>query len=200
MAQKVQPLGILNSTVSQSAQSIKTQISQEIKNSEERVSRELTACKQKLESISTSLEKPTSKGARAERKVIDVLKQHLPNFTFLDTSSEMGKEDIEVQTPSNHNIMIEVKDRKESVPRKAIDSFEDNLAKSPQFKVGILLSMNSGIARRAREGRFEIAFNQMLLLISDVRTKRIRKQRGRSDSVECAYGRAACQHRGRRFR
>ena len=31
---------------------------------------------------------------------------------------------------------------------------------SPQLKVGILLSMNSGIARRAREGRFEIALNQ----------------------------------------
>ena len=160
VTQKVQPLGILNSTVNQSAESIKTQIRQDIKDSEERVSKELAACKQKLESISTSLEKPTSKGARAERKVIDILKKNLPSFTFVDTSSAQGKGDIEVQTPSNHRMMIEVKDRKDSVSRDAIELFEKNLEKSPHFKVGILLSMNSGIARRAREGRFEIAFNQ----------------------------------------
>ena len=160
VSQKVQPLGVLNSTVSQSALDIKTQLSQEIVNSEKRVSKELAECKQKLESISTSLEKPASKGARAERKVIDVLHENLPNFTTSDTSSSMGKGDIEVQTPNNHRIMIEVKNKKGSVARDEIESFESNLTKSPQLKVGILLSMQSGIARRARQGRFEIACNQ----------------------------------------
>lgn len=159
VAQKVQPLDVLNITMSQSAQDIKTQLSTEIKNSEERVSKELTACNQKLESISTSLEKPSSKGARAERKVVDILKEHLGSFSILDTSSAMGKGDIEVQTTNNHSIMIEVKNKKTNVPKNEIESFEENLAKSPQFKVGILLSMASGIARRAREGRFEIAVN-----------------------------------------
>ena len=159
VARKVQPLDILNSTMNQSAQDIKAQLSREIKESERRVASELTACKQKLESISTSLEKPSSKGARAERKVVEVLKEQLPSFSCVDTSSKMGKGDIEVQTPNNHSIMIEVKNKKTSVPKNEIESFEENLEKSPQFKVGILLSMASGIARRAREGRFEVAVN-----------------------------------------
>lgn len=159
VAQKVQPLDVLNSTMNQSAVGIKTQLSKEIKESEGRVASELTACKQKLESISTSLEKPTSKGARAERKVIDVLKEHLPSFSCFGTSSQAGKGDVMVQTPNNHNIMIEVKNKKASVPKNETESFEENLEKSPQLKVGILLSMTSGIARRCKEGRFEVAVN-----------------------------------------
>ena len=159
VARKVQPLDFLNSTMNQSAEGIKTQLSKEIKESEVRVASELTECKRKLESISISLEKPSSKGARAERKVVEVLKEHLPSFSCFDTSSKTGKGDIEVQTPNNHSIMIEVKNKKTTVPKNETESFEENLAKSPQFKVGILLSMASGIARRAREGRFEIAVN-----------------------------------------
>ena len=159
VAQKVQPLDVLNSTMNQSAEGIKTQLSKEIKESEGRVALELAACKRKLESISSSLEKPSSKGARAERKVIDVLKEHLPSFSCFGTSSERGKGDITVQTPNNHNIMIEVKNKKTPVPKNEIESFEENLKKSPQFKVGILLSMASGIARRSKEGRFEVAVN-----------------------------------------
>ncbi|KAJ7374081.1 hypothetical protein OS493_009412 [Desmophyllum pertusum] len=160
VAQKVQPLDILNTSMNQSAESIKTVVKTEIQSSEKRVSKELEACKQKLESISASLEKPTSKGARAERKVLDVLREGLPSFTFTDTSSERGNGDIVGESPNNHRIMIEVKNREASLSRDAIESFEAMLAKSPQYKVGILLSMTSGIARRAREGRFEIAFNQ----------------------------------------
>lgn len=160
VAQKVQPLNVLNANVNQSAQDIKTQLGREIKESERRVASELAECKKRLESISTSLEKPSSKGARAERKVIEVLRDHLPSFSCFATSSNTGKGDIEVQTPSNQSIMIEVKNKKTSVPKNETESFEENLVKSPQFKVGILLSMASGIARRAREGRFEIAVNQ----------------------------------------
>ena len=102
------------------------------------------------------------KGDRAERKVIDVLKQQLPNFTFLDTSSgsDKGKGDIEAQSPNGHKVMIEVKDWKVAIAKDETEKFEKNLANSPYFKVGILLSMTSGIAMRSREGRFEIAFNQ----------------------------------------
>ena len=161
VAKKVQPLDILNSSITQSAEGIKTQINNEIQNSQTRVSREIEVCKQKLESIATSLEKPgTSKGARAERKVIDILKHHLPSFSFRDVSSMSGKGDIEAQSPNSNMIMIEVKHWEKAVSKDAIESFEEKLAKSPQFKAGILLSMTSGIARRAREGRFEISFNQ----------------------------------------
>ena len=153
VAQKVQPLGVLSQNI---AQNIKT----EVTGSESRVTKQLTECKEKLAEISTTLDKPKKKGDRAERKVIDVLKQQLQNFTFLDTSSVKGKGDIEAQSPNGHKIMIEVKNWKGAIAKDEIENFEKNLANSPYFKVGILLSMTSGIARRSREGRFEINFNQ----------------------------------------
>ena len=160
VAQKVQPLDTLNSSITTSAGDIKTKIHEEIEGSEQRVSGQLKECEKKLDKISSSLEKPSNKGARAERKVIDVLKQNLTNFTFVPTHSEMGKGDIKVHSPNNNNFMIEVKEWSGPLSKDAIQKFERNLAKSPHFKVGILLSMTSGIARRSREGRFEIAFDQ----------------------------------------
>ena len=153
VAQKVQPLDVLSQNI---AQNIKT----EVTDSESRVTKQLTECKEKLAEISTTLDKPKKKGDRAEQKVIDVLKQQLPNFTFLDTTSVKGKGDIEAQSPNGHKIMIEIKHWKGAIAKDVIENFEKNLANSPYFKVGILLSMTSGIARRSREGRFEIAFNQ----------------------------------------
>ena len=159
-AQKVQPLGELSNTISESAQKIKDQMRLEVTDSERRVQEKLKDCNEKLDAISNTLDKPKKKGDRAERKVIDVLKQQLPNFTFLDTSCDKGKGDIEAQSPNGHKIMIEVKDWKVAIAKDEIEKFEKNLANSPYFKVGILLSMTSGIAMRSREGRFEIAFNQ----------------------------------------
>ena len=126
---------------------------------------------------------------------MDVLKELLPSFSCFGTSFETGKGDIVVETPNNHSIMIEVKNKKTSVPKNEIESFEENLEKSPQFKVGILLLMASGIAGRAREGRFEVAVNpqkQYLIYVPNA----FSEQRGPSDSVECGNGRAASQPRG----
>ena len=162
VARKVQPLDILNSTISTSAESIKTQLHQEIECSETRVKRELGEWKQKLDSISNALEKPSNKGARAERNVITILRDNLQplNYTFLDTSSHLGKGDIEAQTPNGHKIMIEVKQWAAALSKSEIEKFERNLKSSPDFKGGILLSMTSGIARRSQEGRFEVSFDQ----------------------------------------
>ena len=159
VAQKVQPLGVLSQNISESAQNINTQINLEVKGSEERVTKQLEQCKQKLDAISATLENPNKKGDRAERTVIAILRQNLPRFTFIDTHSELGKADVEVQSPNSHQIMIEVKDTKYAINRDEIEKFEKNLASSPQFRVGILLSMTSNIARKSR-ARFEIAYNQ----------------------------------------
>ncbi|CAH3157856.1 unnamed protein product [Porites lobata] len=156
VAQKVQPLAVLSQNIGYSEQNIKT----EVTGSESRVQQQIAECKEKLDAISNTLEKPNKKGDRAERNVVAILTQNLPCFTFIDTSSEMGKADVEAHSPNNHQIMIEVKNRKRPTDRDEIEKFERNLANSPQFRVGILLSMTSGIARKCREGRFEIAFNQ----------------------------------------
>ena len=112
----------------------------------------------KLNSISAILENPNKKGARAEKKVLDILKQNLREggFTFQDTSSDTGKGDIEAVTPDGYKIMIEVKEWKSSVRREEIEKFENHLAMSPDFKVGILLSMTSLIDNRSKNSRFEV--------------------------------------------
>ena len=115
----------------------------------------------KLDSISAILENPSKKGARAEKNVLHILNQNLRNcgFTFHDTSSATGKGDIEAVSPDGYKIMIEVKDWRSSVTREAIQVFENHLAMSPDFKVGILLSMSSRIDRRSKRSSFEVAIN-----------------------------------------
>lgn len=129
-----------------------------------RLNQQFGECKQRLDSISISLDKPSNKlkGDQAEKEVIEILRNNLGalNFTFRDTANDPGKGDIEAETPNGHSIMIEVKHWKNALSRDVIEEFERNLAKSSNFKVGILLSMTSGIARRSREGWFEIAFDQ----------------------------------------
>ena len=115
----------------------------------------------KLDSISATLENPNKKGARAEKKVLEILNQNLRNcgFTLHKTSSATGKGDIEAVSPDGYKIMIEVKDWKSSVTREATESFEKHLAMSPDFKVGILLSMSSRIDRRSKRSSFEVTVN-----------------------------------------
>lgn len=115
----------------------------------------------KLDSISAKLENSNKKGARAEKNVLDILNQSLRNcgFTFNDTSSQTGKGDIKAESPDGFKIMIEVKDWKSSVTKEAIEAFENHLAMSPDFKVGILLSMSSRIDRRSKRSSFEVAVN-----------------------------------------
>lgn len=115
----------------------------------------------KLDSISAILQNPNKKGARAEKKVLDILMQNLreSGFTFQNTSSATGKGDIEAVTPDGYNIMIEVKEWRSSVTREAIEAFENHLAMSPDSKVGILLSMTSRIDNRSKNSRFEVDVN-----------------------------------------
>ena len=162
VAEKVQPLGVLNSSIGASVVEIKTQLQRDLTGSEMRLTEKLDECKGKVDSISKSLEKPSNKGFRAERNVKQILERHLQhlNYTFKDTAKTPGKADIEVETPKGHKIIIEVKARQSAVPKDEIETFEENLSRSPDFKVGILLSMTSGVARRSQEGWFEVTFNE----------------------------------------
>ena len=56
-------------------------------------------------------------------------------------SGQKGKGDYAVKTASGHNIMIEVKNRVDSVPPKESQKFEADLAMSPEIKVGIMFSL-----------------------------------------------------------
>ena len=160
VARKVQPLDLLNSSIGISVEGIKTQLQMDMQGSESRLEQRLNECNLKLDYISWSLEKPSGKGSRGEREVIEILNSYLQHmsYTIRDTSRTAGHGDIRVDTPNGHKIMIEVKSRERAVPKNEIEKFEENLANAPNYKVGILLSMTSGIARRGQQGWFEVAF------------------------------------------
>lgn len=106
VVQKVQPLDILNSSINNSTESIKSHLHVEVQDSEYRLNQRLGECKQRLDSISDSLDKPSNKlkGDRAEKKVLEILRDNLGalNFTFRDTANDPGKGDIKAETPNGH--------------------------------------------------------------------------------------------------
>lgn len=128
-----------------------------IKDSETRITKSLEKHGEKLDLISTALQNPQKKGARAEKDVLEILNQNLrrSNFTFRDVTREKGKGDIEADTPDGHKIMIEIKSWENTVSKDAIETFEGNLARLPHFRVGILLSMKSGIANRSKRSELK---------------------------------------------
>lgn len=124
---------------------------------------------EKIESLLTPLEncekelmqltsKPASKGAIGELVVDLLLTEGLPEHTIKKISTEKpgGMGDIHVTSPNDHKYLIEVKKRKNNVPASDIERFEENLRENKDFTAGILLSLDSGIARRATYRKFEI--------------------------------------------
>ena len=106
--------------------------------------------------------KPTSKGLVGELDVISILKEGLPNHTVKDVSKRKGGRcgDIHVtSTVSGQKHLLEVKAHSKSVPASEIVKFEENLRDNKHIKVGILLSLDSTIAMRAKLGKFEITYD-----------------------------------------
>lgn len=175
VAERVPPLSSLSNTITQSADNIKTQINstfQEIKSSDSQLHNELQGiknevhsemkiCKDKLEEISKNLVKPGVKGSVGEMTVQKILRHRFPNWSVVDVSTsghKMG--DIVATTASGKEIMIEVKNQMKSVPLQECNKFEENLTTSPGFKVGILLSLRSGISNHSSARDFEVKFLQ----------------------------------------
>ena len=151
-ASHIRPVEKLSETIDASEKAIKSQICEGIKE-----------CKDKLETISKSLTKPAVKGAMGELTVENILKDNFRNFTVHDVSrsGQKGKGDYAVETASGHKMMVEVKNRVDSVPLNESQKFEEGLAKNPQVKVGIMFSLYSGISNHpARGGHFEVVFDQ----------------------------------------
>ena len=132
-----------------------------------------TALEHKIEQLVPSLQnyrdtvlqlasKPTSKGLVGELDVISILKEGLPDHTVKDVSKRKGGRcgDIHVtSTDSRQKHLLEVKAHSNSVPASEIVKFEENLRDNKHIKVGILLSLDSTIAMRAKHRKFEITYD-----------------------------------------
>ena len=164
VAERVPPLSSLNTAITQSEGNIKTQIDstfKEINSSESRVYDELKTCNDKLDQISKNLMKPGVKGVVGEMTVLKILKHRFPSWSVVDVSSTGWKMcDIVATTPFDDKIMIEVKNQTTSVPSNECNKFEENLTASPDYKVGILLSLKSGISNHSSARDFEVKFLQ----------------------------------------
>lgn len=146
------------------ASSLKT-LDEQIGRSEKRLTDHITLkmkeCSEELTKITSSLKMSHVKGSVGEVQVTNVLKEAFPNFTVTDTSKQPRCGDILVETTQQNKIMIEVKNRESSnVPQKDVERFKDNLANSPNIKVGIFLSMKSGIVNKASNGKFQVKFDE----------------------------------------
>ena len=114
-------------------------------------------CKDQLMQLAC---KPASKGAVGELVVRSVLEEGLPHHSVEDVSTTKGKYgDIHVtSTVSGQTHLLEIKTHKRTVSASDIEKFEDDLRQTKHCSVGILLSLDSGIAMRAKYGKFEIAY------------------------------------------
>lgn len=120
-------------------------------------------CKKQLVEVSTSLQRSSHiKGSVGETLVINFLRQQFSNFHVMDIAKQPRiKGDILMESPRQHKFMIEVKNRDSgNVPQSEINRFQSDLASSPDVRVGILLSLNSGIANKVPHGKFQIIFNK----------------------------------------
>ena len=86
VAQRVPPLSSLNTTITQSAENIKTQINSSgsrvydgLKEIKDEVHREMKTCKDKLDEISKNLMKPGVKGVVGEMTVLKILRHRFPS-------------------------------------------------------------------------------------------------------------------------
>ncbi|CAB4026498.1 Hypothetical predicted protein [Paramuricea clavata] len=104
---------------------------------------------------------PASKGAVGEFVVLSVLEDGLPQHTVEDVAKKKDEcGDIHVtSTVSGLTHLLEVKTHKNTVSAPEIQKFEEDLRANKHFiKVGILLSLKSSIAMRAKYGKFEITY------------------------------------------
>ena len=117
----------------------------------------IKSCKDTLMELAL---KPASKGAVGELVVLSVLQEGLPQHTVEDVARKKGEYgDIHVtSTVSEQKYLVEVKTHKRTLAAAEIRKFEEDLRENKHFKVGILLSLDSGIAMRAKHRKFEITY------------------------------------------
>lgn len=130
----------------------------------------IKSCKDTLMELAL---KPASKGAVGELVVLSVLQEGLPQHTVEDVARKKGEYgDIHVtSTVSEQKYLVEVKTHKRTVAAAEIRKFEEDLRENKHFKVGILLSLDSGIAMRAKHRKFEVTYEdeQYFIYVSNAR-------------------------------
>lgn len=156
VVENVPPLNKVNDCVESSERRLTETIRKDIKPV-------IDDCKKQLVEVSTSLQRSSHiKGSVGETLVINFLRQQFSNFHVMDIANQPRiKGDILMESPRQHKFMIEVKNRDSgNVPQSEINRFQSDLASSPDVRVGILLSLNSGITNKVPHGKFQIIFNK----------------------------------------
>lgn len=121
------------------------------------VLRPIKSCEDKLAKLVEKYEKPTVKGALGEQEVLTILRDHFPTYT-INNDRKGHKADIQINSTSGNQYLVEVKNQKKAIQAKDIEKFQEDVRSNKEYKVGILLSLRSGINVLASQGRFTIKF------------------------------------------
>ena len=125
----------------------------------EEVFQPIRDCKDKLDTLVAKYEKPAVKGALAEQEVLTILKHHFPTYTAVPHAGGGHKADIQITSAqSRQKYLVEVKDHQQPISSKEIEKFKKDVRVNKECKVGILLSLRSGIDVLASQQRFTIKF------------------------------------------
>ena len=125
----------------------------------EEVLKPIDRCEAKLDKLVAKYEKPAVKGALAEQEVLTILKHHFPTYTVVLHAGDGHKADIQITSAqSRQQYLVEVKNHERAISSKEIEKFKKDVRENKAFKVGILLSLRSGINVLTSQGRFTIKF------------------------------------------
>ena len=119
----------------------------------------IRSCESKLTTLVNKYEKPATKGALGEVEVESILRDKFPAYTVYSVSKQGRKADIQITSAQSHQkYLVEVKDHKKEIHSGEIEKFKKNVRENKDYKVGILLSLRSGISVYAMHGRFTVKF------------------------------------------
>ena len=124
----------------------------------EQVLQPIRDCEAKLDTLVAKYQKPAVKGALGEQEVLTILKHHFPTYTAVLHAGDGHKADIQITSAQRQQYLVEVKDHERAISSKEIEKFKKDVRNNKDFKVGILLSLRSGINVLASQGRFTIKF------------------------------------------
>ena len=132
----------------------------------------LAKFEKKLDDITAMYSKAPTKGVIGENQVIEILKE-LKSHTIENVATRRDeKGDIHVTSPKGNKYLIEVKNHTGAISKANIEKFENDVQSSPEFKVGILVSLQSSIAKRAAHSRFQIVcrYKQFFIYVPNLRS------------------------------
>ena len=114
-----------------------------------KINENLDRVKNSIEHLSANNYKSVLKGQYGENLVENIIDQNFPDYSIVDTTKKDSASDYQLITNLGDRILIEVKNYSNVVPTTEVTKFIKDISQSSS-KVGLFISLNSGISNRRR--------------------------------------------------